>query len=296
MKSMRKILVTGANGQLGNEIRSVANGLSAYNFLFTDVDELDITQSLQVQKFINDNQIDAVINCAAYTAVDKAEEEIDLATKINTEAPEVCAKACAEKNIPFIHVSTDYVFNGENCRPYSESDSVNPVSVYGKTKLEGEKKAMVANVKTIVVRTSWLYSCFGNNFVKTMMRLGAERNELNVVFDQVGSPTNAADLANALIQITEKCFSEDFNWEQMRGVYHFSNEGVCSWYDFAVEIMKINQLKCQVSPITSDQYPTPAKRPAFSVLNKTKIKSNFGVPIPHWHESLKICIDKIKRN
>ncbi|MCL3780470.1 dTDP-4-dehydrorhamnose reductase [Prolixibacteraceae bacterium JC049] len=291
---MKQILVTGANGQLGNEIQVLAESYSNWKFHFTDVADLDITNEAAVRQFVEKHSIDTIINCAAYTAVDRAEEEKELAMKINADAPELCAKICNEKNIPFLHVSTDYVFDGQNCRPYSETDQVSPVLEYGKTKLAGEERACNVNPNTIVVRTSWLYSCFGNNFVKTMMRLGAERDSLNVVFDQVGSPTNAADLAKALLTMVEQILNKTVALSDVAGVYHFSNEGVCSWYDFAVEIMAKKQLDCKVSPITSDKYPTPAARPAFSVLNKDKIKSNFSVIIPHWRESLNICIDKIK--
>lgn len=293
-KIMRQVLITGANGQLGSEIRELQSLYPQMHFHFTDIAELDITNSESVALFLSENKIDLIINCAAYTAVDKAEEEAELATSINAVAPELLARLSDENGIRFIHVSTDYVFDGNAFLPYTEEDQTAPTSSYGKTKLAGERLVFSANPKAVVVRTSWLYSSFGNNFVKTMMRLGSERESLNVVFDQIGSPTNAADLGDALLKIGSKLLDEDYSKAAQGGVYHYSNEGVCSWYDFAVEIMELSDLDCAVFPITSDKYPTPAKRPAYSVLNKDKIKSDFELSIPHWRRSLRNCIEKLK--
>lgn len=267
-------LVVGANGQLGSELKNILGDKGIY----PSREELDIVDSLTVKKFFEKNKnIKVIINCAAYTSVDKAETDVENATKVNVDG----VKNLALVGLPIIHVSTDYVFDGFKNTPYVESDITNPLSVYGKTKLAGEKEALNNGKTVIVIRTSWLYSSFGNNFVKTMIRLGKERESLNVVFDQVGTPTYARDLAEAIVdiipQIKPNC----------KEIYHFSNEGVCSWYDFANEIMKQSGLKCKVNPIESKDYPTVARRPAFSVLNKAKIKKDFNIKINHWTESLK---------
>lgn len=273
-------LVTGANGQLGNELKLLLQDKAAY----VDRDELDITDEEAVKAYVGQGKWDAIINCAAYTAVDKAESDEALAEKINVKGPENLAKT----GIPLIHVSTDYVFDGTNYRPYVETDEVNPQSVYGKTKLAGEQ-AVLANAQTaVIIRTAWLYSTFGNNFVKTMRKLGKERDSLNVVFDQVGSPTYARDLAQAIVDILPQMKPG------MKEVYHFSNEGVCSWYDFATAIMAQSDLVCDVFPIESKDYPTPAKRPHYSVLNKGKIKKDFGIKINHWAVSLAECVEKLE--
>lgn len=273
-------LVTGANGQLGNELKLLLQDKAAY----VDRDELDITDEEAVKAYVGQGKWDAIINCAAYTAVDKAESDEALAEKINVKGPENLAKT----GIPLVHVSTDYVFDGTNYRPYVETDEVNPQSVYGKTKLAGEQ-AVLANAQTaVIIRTAWLYSTFGNNFVKTMRKLGKERDSLNVVFDQVGSPTYARDLAQAIVDILPQLKPG------MKEVYHFSNEGVCSWYDFATAIMAQSDLDCDVLPIESKDYPTPAKRPHYSVLNKGKIKKDFGIKINHWAVSLAECVEKLE--
>lgn len=272
-------LVTGSNGQLGNELKRLFGNKAVY----ADKEELDITSFDDVKRFCSAHDFEAIINCAAYTAVDKAETDKELAEKINVLGP----KNLAMTGIPLIHISTDYVFDGTACRPYQEDDKTNPQSVYGITKLAGEKAVMEAASTAIIIRTAWLYSSFGNNFVKTMRRLGGERTELKVVFDQVGTPTYARDLAEAIVAILPQLKSG------MKEIYHFSDEGVCSWYDFAVEIMKESGLKCQVLPIESKDYPTPAKRPSYSVLNKAKIKRDFGLRINHWKESLLSCLKEL---
>ena len=286
-----KILVTGAYGQLGSELKELAKEISDQQFWFTDSDTLDIAEENQVKYFFDKEKPEFVINCAAYTAVDKAEVEIDLAQKINANAPALLAKYTKLHNCGFIHISTDYVFNGKSFLPYSETDPVQPESVYGKTKLTGENFILSSESKAVIIRTSWLYSSFGNNFVKTMLRLGEERDLLKVVFDQVGTPTYAADLAKAILSIASVYEEEPENFKP--GVYHYSNEGVASWYDFAKSIFEISALNCKVLPVLSDEFPTPAKRPAYSVLNKSKIKSTFNLEIPYWKESLKECMKKL---
>ena len=287
-----KILVTGAYGQLGNELKMLSAEYPEWQFLFTDADTLDITDAFTVQSFFDRNKPDFVINCAAYTAVDKAENDVETAEKVNALTPELLAKATAGTGAKLIHISTDYVFDGTGHFPYSESDAVNPVSVYGKTKLDGEERTLAANQQTMIIRTSWLYSPFGNNFVKTMLRLGRERGLLNVVFDQVGTPTYAADLASVILFIIagSEARPEDF----VPGVYHYSNEGVASWYDFAKEIFELSAMNVRVIPVRSDQFPTAAKRPAFSVLDKTKIKTTYCAEIPYWKDSLENCLGKLR--
>ncbi len=287
---MSKILVTGSNGQLGNEIRVIAQS-SNNTFEFTDVAELDITKPEAIEDFLQNKSFDYMINCAAYTAVDKAETDIEFATLLNSKAPEFLAQACNKHSIKFIQISTDYVFDGKNYKPYVETDVVSPQSVYGKTKLDGENAALQANSHTMVIRTSWLYSTFGNNFVKTMIRLGNERDTLGVIFDQVGTPTYAADLAQSIVTIIDSIESK--NNEFISGIYHFSNEGACSWYDFAKEIHNIAHIQCHVNPIETKDYPTPAARPHYSILNKAKIKTNYNIQIPHWKKSLEICIAQL---
>lgn len=270
-----KILVTGANGQLGTELQKLLP-----NAIFADIDVLDITDADAVKRFVADNQIDVIVNCAAYTAVDKAEDDIELTQKINEDGP----RNLALSGTKVIHISTDYVFDGTNHKPYLPEDKTNPVSVYGKTKRAGEL-AVLDNAKiAVVIRTAWLYSAHGNNFVKTMRRLGAEKESLNVVADQIGSPTFAGDLAQAIVTILPQMN------EANKGIYHYTNEGVCSWYDFATEIMKLSGLSCKVNPIPSSAYPTKATRPFYSVLSKEKIKNVFNVEIPHWKESLVKCL------
>lgn len=283
-----KILITGANGQLGSELHSLSSLFPHISFIFTDVNDLDITNARELIKYANENPFDVIINCAAYTAVDKAEQEQDLAYQINVEAVKNLSLVCNQFNALLIHISTDYVFSGNAFQPYNEGDKPNPQSVYAKTKLQAEKSIQEICQRAIVVRTSWLYSGFGNNFVKTMIKYGKEREQLNVVFDQIGSPTYAAELAKTLIIISEK--SDKFQGFE---VFHYSNEGVCSWYDFAIAIMEEQNIDCKVLPILSKEYPLPAKRPFYSVLDKSKIKATFALEIPHWKVSLKDCLRKI---
>ena len=285
---MKNILVTGAYGQLGNEVRILSANYPQYNFMFTDVDSLDITDKNELIDFVTGNDIRYIINCAAYTAVDKAEDDAELCEKINATAVKNLGIAAAEVGAGIIHVSTDYVFDGTSCRPYTEDMPTKPCSVYGKTKLKGEKNLLKACPNAIVIRTAWLYSPFGNNFVKTMIKLGSERESLNVIFDQVGTPTYALDLADAILKAMDQTIDTD---HEKGGVYHFSNEGVCSWYDFTIKIHEIAGIKtCKVNPIETKDYPTKAARPHYSVLNKSKIKQTFNITIPHWEESLKNCI------
>ena len=281
------VLITGANGQLGNEMRVVAKQYTEVDFVFTDVEELNICNADEVNSFVKNFQPDYIVNCAAYTAVDKAENDIDLCRAINCDAVKNLGIAAQKYKAKVIHVSTDYVFDGTSNTPYTETMPTNPQTIYGKTKLEGEKALLSVCNTSFIIRTSWLYSSFGNNFVKTMLRLGNERDSINVVFDQVGTPTYAADLANAIWEIiTSK--STDY------GVYHFSNEGVCSWYDFTTAIFRLTNTNCQVFPIESSEYPTKTPRPLYSVLNKRKIKSTFAVSIPHWEVSLQKCLQILK--
>lgn len=287
---MTKILVIGATGQLGKEIRDMASLYPDFSFLYTGSADLDITDEVAVSNYFAENKLDYVINCAAFTAVDRAENDVEGAEKLNVRAPGYLAEMSARYNIRLIQISTDYVFDGRNHRPYVEDDVVCPNSVYGKTKQGGEQAVLASGCEAMIIRTSWLYSNYGNNFVKTMKRLGEERDELGVIFDQVGTPTNASDLASIILHILSQCVKNQSKF--VKGIYHYSNEGVCSWYDFAVAIHEFAGVKCRVKPIESKEYPTPAPRPYYSVLNKSKIKSTFGVEIPHWRESLKKCMDK----
>jgi dTDP-4-dehydrorhamnose reductase len=281
---MVKILVTGANGQLGSEIRKISGLYPEMEFSFTDVAELDITNSLKVSEFVASFEPEYLINCSAYTAVDKAETDVFTATLLNAEAVGILAEQTTKIGCRMIHVSTDYVFDGKGPRPYSEIDPVDPQSVYGKTKLDGEIFCLKYNSESIIIRTSWLYSAFGNNFVKTMVRLGTERPELGVIADQIGSPTNAADLAKAILTIISSVEKGEKTFES--GIYHYSNEGVASWYDFTKAIFDIAGINCFVKPIATEEYPSPVERPSYSVMNKTKIKRTFGLQIPYWRDSL----------
>ena len=283
------ILITGSNGQLGSEIKAIHEQYQDVEFIFADIEELDITNLEAVLKFCSANTVTGIINCAAYTAVDKAEQERDLAYKINAIGPQNLAKYCEQSGARLIQISTDYVFDGTAHVPLKEDDRVNAIGAYGETKLEGERFVLATKSDSIIIRTSWLYSTYGNNFVKTMRRLGGERSQLNVVWDQVGTPTNAADLARICLEIILDADSISKNGR----VYHFSNEGVASWYDFAHAIMEMSGLSCQVDPIESKDFPTPTKRPHYSVMNKAKIKEDFGIEILHWRESLKECINKL---
>ena len=280
------ILITGCNGQLGNEIQLLQAQYAQHTWFNTDVNELDITDKAAIERFVEANEIDGIVNCAAYTAVDKAESDPQLARKLNADAPAFLAEAVAKRGGWMVQVSTDYVFNGTKHTPYVETDEPCPNSVYGQTKLEGEQAVSKLCPNTMIIRTAWLYSEFGNNFVKTMIRLGREREQLGVIFDQVGTPTYAHDLATAIMTATDKGIKP--------GVYHFSNEGVTSWYDFTKSIHRLAGINtCQVSPLHTAEYPTPACRPAYSVLDKTKIKAAYGIEIPHWEESLAKCIAKL---
>lgn len=286
---MKTILVTGANGQLGNSIRLKANQHPQYNFLFTDVDTLDITDAAAVKAMVKDNQVNYILNCAAYTAVDKAEDNEDLCRRLNCDAVHILGEAAREANAKIIHVSTDYVFSGTNYRPYKETDDTRPVSAYGRTKLAGEEALVKVCPDAVIIRTAWLYSEFGNNFVKTVLRLGKERDQLGFVFDQAGTPTYAGDLAEAILTIV----TADEKGTFVPGIYHYSNEGVCSWYDFTVKVLQIAGIECNVRPIETKDYPTRAVRPPYSVLNKGKIKETYGITIPHWEESLRICLKQL---
>ena len=259
-----------------------------------DLPELNICNKSKLDIFINENNINTVINCAAYTDVDEAEQDLDIAKKVNATGVLNLVNALEKVDGKLIHISTDYVFDGNNCIPYKESDEVNPIGVYGKTKRIGELAVLNSDIDGIVIRTSWLYSSYANNFVKTMLRLGKERDELGVVIDQVGSPTNASDLARTCIDILTYSIKSNINFKG--NLYHFSNEGVTSWYDFAIAIMNLGEVNCNVKPIGTKDYPTPAKRPHYSVLNKSKIKNDFEIDIPYWRDSLEKCIQKLKSN
>ncbi|MCC8170725.1 MAG: dTDP-4-dehydrorhamnose reductase [Parabacteroides sp.] len=289
---MKNILVTGANGQLGNELQLLASENPTYRFFFTDVDTLDICNREAVTAFVSENRMDYILNCAAYTAVDKAEDQAALCEKINSDAVRNLGEAAAATGARVIHVSTDYVFDGTRHTPYAETDPTCPRSVYGHTKLAGEKALLAACPDSVIIRTAWLYSVYGNNFVKTMLRLGKERDEIKVVFDQVGTPTYAADLADAILAVVNQAEAGDFR----PGIYHFSNEGVCSWYDFTVSILKAAGIEgCRVTPIETKDYPAKAERPHYSVLNKAKIKSAYALTIPHWEASLAKCLEKLNK-
>ena len=288
---MHNVLITGGDGQLGSELREEISNLSLKdsNFYFTDKDDLDITDESNLRNFVTTNKIDTIINCAAYTAVDKAEEDVEIANKINHLAVKYLAQVSKDKGIKLVHVSTDYVFDGTNHKPYVEDDITNPNSVYGETKLAAEKVMMEINPEnSVILRTSWVYSSYGANFVKTMLRLGEERDNLGVIFDQVGTPTYAKDLAKTILEIIPKLDNKNVN------LYHYSNEGVCSWYDFAQAIFELSAIQCQVNPIETKEYPTPAKRPHYSLLNKSKIKKDFNLTIPYWKQSLVGCLKVIQ--
>jgi dTDP-4-dehydrorhamnose reductase len=288
---MAVILITGSNGQLGNELKVVSKNFYGYDFIFTDIDILDITNSDSLSEFINKTGPDWIINCAAYNLVDKAESEPDQAMLINGIAVKNLAEAIKGTECRFIHVSSDYVYDGTSNVPYSENVTANPLSVYGRSKLAGEKFALQHH-GSMVIRTSWLYSSFGNNFVKTILRHGAEKESLNVVFDQTGTPTYAADLADAIMSIVSGVIRNQLAMNA--GIYNYSNEGVCTWYDFACEIIREGGLSCLVLPVLSQEFKQIAPRPSYSVMNKTKIKENYGLIIPHWRTSLLKCIKLLK--
>ena len=284
---MKNILITGANGQLGNEMQMLSEENSEYTYFFTDVAELDICNKQAVMDFVRTNDINVIVNCAAYTAVDKAEENVELCTKLNADAVGYLAEAAEANQSEFIQVSTDYVFDGTAHVPYQETDPTCPNSAYGSTKLAGEQNALTLCSRAMVIRTAWLYSTFGNNFVKTMIRLGKERDSIGVIFDQIGTPTYARDLARVIFTAIRQGV--------VPGVYHFSNEGVCSWYDFTKAIHRLAGItNCKVNPLHTEEYPTPAKRPHYSVLDKTKIKNTYHIEIPYWMDSLQSCIAELE--
>ena len=284
----KNILITGANGQLGREMRKVLDDDIFVNAIYTDVEELDITDAEAIEKCVTSNQVDYIVNCAAYTAVDAAESNVELCTKLNVEAPTLLAQAAHKHNAKLIHISTDYVFDGTSCRPYREDNEICPKSVYGSTKADGERHIINVAPESIIVRTAWLYSPHGKNFVKTMLELGRSRETLRVVSDQIGTPTYALDLASVI-----KTFIDSEQWHP--GIYHFSNEGAISWYDFTMAIHRIAGITtCHVLPCMTKDYPTPATRPHYSVLDKSKIKTTLGIEIPYWEESLEQCINRLK--
>ena len=289
------ILITGCNGQLGNEMQCLEHTHPEHTYFNTDVQELDITDLQAIDRFVDENAIDGIVNCAAYTAVDKAEENEELCRLLNATAPGYLADAMGRRGGWMIQVSTDYVFDGTNHRPYVEDDTVCPNSVYGHTKLEGELAVQKRCPQTMIIRTAWLYSTFGNNFVKTMLRLGREKQQLGVIFDQVGTPTYARDLAKAIFAAIPA--ATEGRLCPPTGIYHFTNEGVCSWYDFTVAIHRIAGINtCHVSPLHTSEYPTAAKRPHYSVLDKTKIKQTLAIDIPHWEASLRECIGILNKD
>lgn len=276
---MKNILVTGAGGQLGLSLKQIKGSYPQFNFLFADKKDLDITYENSIDRFFNQNNLDLVVNCAAYTAVDLAESNPEQAYLVNATATKNLAQATAKHNIPLIHISTDYVFDGNISKPRLETDPVNPINIYGQTKLLGEQLALAANPQTVVIRTSWVYSVHQNNFVKTMCKLFSDKSEINVINDQIGSPTHALDLAHAILQIANSS-------NKAFGIFNYSNEGQCSWYEFALKIKEITNATININPIPSSAYPTTAKRPAFSLLDKTKIKNTYKIEVPNWQSSL----------
>lgn len=289
ISSMAKILIIGSSGQLASELKQLQGDFPSHQFNFTSQADTDVSDAIAVHIAFQNTMPNFVINCAAYTAVDKAETEQKRATEINEFGAQNIAKQALKMKCHLIHISTDFVFDGNNSRPYKEEDSTHPISIYGKSKWKGEEAIKVSGCDYTIIRTSWLYSSFGHNFVKTMMKLGNERESINVVVDQIGSPTYCGDLAFFILSHLEQLTSHKNN------IYHYSNEGVASWYDFAYEIMKLNHLTCQVHPIPAESYPTPALRPSYSVMDKSKIKSHYNISIPHWKESLAKCIQLLHR-
>ena len=293
MSDIKSILVTGSQGQLGRSIEKIASQESGYQWFFASREQLDLNDNDAIDSFFHQHRFDLIIHCAAYTAVDKAESEPDLVGQINYLAVKRLAEIASRQQTKLIHISTDYVFNGRQYRPYKETDATDPNSVYGLTKLKGEEALLQAMPhNAVIIRTSWVYSEFGNNFVKTMLRLGQQRESLGVIFDQVGTPTYAHDLAQTIVDIVnnQRFRQKDFPSE----IYHYSNEGVCSWYDFAKTIFDDSGIQCSIQPIETKDYPTPAKRPFYSVLNKVKIKQQFNVSIPYWKDSLQQCLQILK--
>ncbi len=287
----KSVLVTGASGQLGQSFALISPAYKSIDFNFVTRKDLDLNSSENINAYLNSADCNIIINCAAYTGVDKAESEVDVANQINHLAVKQLAEICKVRNIHLIHFSTDYVFNGNNNKPYIENDKVDPINIYGKTKLKGEEALIEINPKGLIIRTSWVYSEFGNNFVKSILRLGAERDKLNIVSDQIGSPTYAVDLARVVLFIIQHQYFEDMYVEA--NTYHYSDEGVASWYDFTKEILDIKNIECSVNPIETKDYPTAALRPYYSLFNKSKIKETFGVEIPYWKDTLKVCLSKI---
>jgi dTDP-4-dehydrorhamnose reductase len=286
-----KIIVTGANGQLGSEIRSLTSSFPAFQFTFVDIEEINLSEEHSIRSYFADRSFDFLINCAAYTAVDKAETESQTAKQVNVIAVKILSEIVLEKKMRMIHISTDYVFQGNGNAPISEEHNPNPLSVYGKTKLEGEKYVLQYVADAYIIRTAWVYSSFGKNFVKTIINLARERSELGIVADQIGSPTYANDLAMCILTIIESIVSKK---KDQPGIYHYSNEGVISWYDFAYFINDHFGFNCKIKPIKTEEYKTLATRPVYSVLDKTKIKQTFGLEIPHWSMSLKACLARMK--
>ena len=291
---MTQLLVTGSNGQVGSELQFLAAQYPNFQFTFVDVKDLDITDAKAVHDFFGAAAFDFCINCAAYTAVDRAESDQELAAQVNVEGSKNLAQACQKHQVQLLQLSTDYVYHNQQNRPFIETDETHPQSVYATTKLEGEQVAQEVLASTMIIRTSWVYSSFGHNFVKTMLRLGGERDQLKVVFDQIGTPTYARDLAKAMLDIIHQANQSPDELAKMAGIFHYSNEGVTSWYDFAIAIMRLENIDCQVFPIETVEYPTPASRPPFSLLNKQKIRSTFGISIPHWESSLQACLQEIR--
>lgn len=283
------ILVLGSEGQLGKCLRDLAKHIN-YQWIYSDIDSLDITNAADTDAFITALKPRLVINCSAYTAVDNAETDSDMAYSVNARAVEILAASCKNNDSRFIHISTDYVFDGRKNTPYIETEATNPMNVYGASKLEGEKEAFRNDENVAIIRTSWLYSEYGRNFAKTMAKLGSEKSELKVIFDQTGTPTYAGDLAEVIVKMASD-YIEIKRWH--RGIYHYSNEGVCSWYDFAVQIMRLKKLNCHIVPITSEAFPSKVQRPAYSVLNKQKIRDTMGIEIPYWVTSLEKCLDRM---
>ena len=292
---MKNILVTGSKGQVGQELQVLASQFPNFSFTFVDIDELDITDAKAVQAFFPKYSFAYCINCAAYTAVDKAESNADIAKKVNVDGVYHLAQSCLLYQIAYIQLSTDYVYHNDWNTPLTEDAPTNPQSVYARTKLQGDEMAQKIMPSSTIIRTSWVYSSFGHNFVKTMLRLGKERDALQVVVDQIGTPTYARDLALGILQMIDKVENNKVNSAALSGIFHFSNEGVTSWYDFATAIFEIENIECTVNPIPTTNYPTPAKRPPFSVLDKTKFKNTFGLSIPHWRVALKNCLEVLKK-
>ncbi|HIA13107.1 MAG TPA: dTDP-4-dehydrorhamnose reductase [Rhodospirillales bacterium] len=289
---LKRVLVTGKNGQLGLSIAKIAQDYPQYDMTFVGRDQLDLSQSQTIIEYFQSKTFNVIINCAAHTAVDKAESDPEIAIQVNYLAVKQMAKIAKDQNAILIHISTDYVFNGKNHKPYVETDPVDPINLYGQTKLKGEQSIYIIQPKGMVIRTSWLYSEFGDNFVKTMLRLGKERENLDVIYDQVGSPTFAGDLAKAIFDMLSRHFQ--FGKESLQ-TFHFSNEGICSWYDFAKTIFELSNIHCRVNPIETKDYPTPAKRPHYSVLNKLKIRQGYMLEISYWKDSLATCLNELEK-